>query len=511
MQVNKALYRAEQVRQLDRCAIETHGVAALVLMKRAGRAAFEALSSHWPDAKQLQVFCGAGNNAGDAYVVAALATQKGFAVTVWELAEKLSPDAALAKVYAQQEGVDIKPFDVAAYKQAQISFTANTVIVDGLLGTGTHGALRDHYVEAISRINDSRPSICGVLALDIPSGIHPDTGAVASVAVYADLTVSFIGQKLGNVIGKGRVHSGRRKLSTLSIPAAVYSDAQQDPVASCLDAEVLRPLIKPRALDAHKGDSGHVLVVGGDEGYGGAALMAAQMAVRSGAGLVGLATQAANVSAAIARQPELMAVGVSSGQSFLPLLEKPTVLVVGPGLGQSCWSEQLLYHCVRANKPMVVDADALNILSQGRLSLSDCPSPSNRQWVLSPHPGEAARLLETSIAEIEKDRIAAINAIQARWGGTVILKGAGTLVLGADGVLSVCDAGNPGMASGGMGDVLSGLLGSLLAQGFSTDNAARLGVLLHAMAADSIAANQGQRGLLATDLIEPVRDFLNQE
>ena len=243
--------------------------------------------------------------------------------------------------------------------------------------------------------------------------------------------------------------------------------------------------------------------------------MAAQMASRTVAGLVSVATAVMNSSTMIARQPELMAVGVASGQALLPLLIKPTVLVVGPGLGQSSWSEQLLYHVlgeISSQKKCVIDADALNLLATAKLSLPvDSITGKAATWILTPHPGEAARLLDTSIEIIQADRLAAITALQKKYGGTVVLKGAGSLVLTNDGQLFVCNAGNAGMATGGMGDVLSGLIAGLLAQGLTSADAACLGVVLHAMAGDLAVAESGMRGLLATDLIPYVRQLLNDK
>lgn len=498
-----ALYSANQVRELDRCAIEEHSIPGIVLMKRAGRFAFKVLLEQWPQANGLQVFCGGGNNGGDGYIVAALAAQKGLPVIVWQLSAALQGDAKLAHAFAHQEGVSIVSFQHDTYQSYLDNTQSPGVIVDALLGIGYIGDLRSPYPEVISQINQSG---WPVLSIDVPSGVCSDSGTVGSVAVNADVTVSVLGQTLGNVIGKGRVCSGQRFFNDLGVPAAVYSKLQQQgPRAAKLDLSALLQCLPARAVDAHKGDSGHLLVAGGDYGLGGAPLMAAEMAARTGAGLVSVATQAINTTAIVARRPELMATGVSSGQEFLPLLDKPSVLVVGPGLGQSAWSEQLLYHCVHADKPMVLDADALNLLASGRVAL-----PATAQAISTPHPGEAARLLSVSIEQIQSDRVAAVTALQARLGGAVVLKGTGSLVMTSAKQLFVCDAGNPAMASGGMGDVLSGLLGGLLAQGLSIDDAACLGVILHSTAADIALAETPMAGLLATDLIDPVRTLLGR-
>ncbi|HEY6130414.1 MAG TPA: NAD(P)H-hydrate dehydratase, partial [Halioglobus sp.] len=327
-----------------------------------------------------------------------------------------------------------------------------------------------------------------------------DTGRVLGTAVQADLTVTFIGLKRGLFTFQAPDYTGAVEFSDLAVPPEVYADV------SCQCARLaLEPLLDnlpPRPASAHKGLYGTVLVVGGDYGFAGAAAMAAEAALRCGAGLIQVATRPEHVAALVARTPEVMPRGVRSGDEFAPMLESADVLVVGPGLGQSLWSMQLLQLALAAGKPLVLDADALNLVATGILA---DPGPGGDR-VLTPHPGEAARLLGCSIAEVQADRFAAVSALQQRYGGVVILKGNGSLIAG-DGSLLLSDYGNPGMASGGMGDVLSGVLGALLAQHLPTLEAAALGVCLHGAAAD-IAAREGQRGLAATDLIPHLRALL---
>jgi NAD(P)H-hydrate epimerase len=271
-----------------------------------------------------------------------------------------------------------------------------------------------------------------------------------------------------------------------------------------LDLKKLQCLLPPRERNAHKGLFGHVLVIGGDTGMGGAVALAAEAAARTGAGLTGVATQPAHVAAILARRPEIMVTGVTSGQALEPLLARPSLLVVGPGLGHSAWSEQMLQQATLCGLPLVLDADGLNLLAAGRV----VREPRRDNWILTPHPAEAARLLGVTTADIQQDRSAAARALQQRYGGVIVLKGAGTLVCGPDGITGSCTGGNPGMASGGMGDVLAGIIGGLLAQGLTATDAASLGVCLHAEAAD-IAARQGERGLLASDLLAPLRSLVN--
>jgi NAD(P)H-hydrate epimerase len=502
MQANHVLYTAQQVRDLDRIAIETFNIPGIVLMKRAGKVAFKSLLELWPKVNNLHIICGGGNNGGDGYIVAAIAAQKRISTTVWQVSSELKGDAARAADYALQEGVVIQPYSEQPFRDA-LENDKEGVIVDALLGTGFSGALKPQYSSIIRQINTSNMP---VLAIDIPSGVDASTGQVNTLAVNAQATVSFIGQKVGNFISPGRIHCGQQLFDDLGVPSEVYVLLKTPPRAQILSLKAGLEPLPSRQMDAHKGSHGHVLIIGGDIGFGGAPLMAAEMSTRSGAGLVGVATQADNVSAILARRPEVMAKAIDNGQNLLAQLGKPDVLVVGPGLGQTAWSEQMLYQCLETDKAMVLDADALNLISQGRIAL-----PKSQQRISTPHPGEAARLLGVSIEEIQNDRIAAVTKLQEKLGGAVILKGAGTLVMTADQSLFVCDAGNPGMASGGMGDVLSGLLGSLIAQGMSVDTAACLGVLVHSMAADLAAEDEGTRGLLATDLIDYVRLLLNND
>ena len=269
-----------------------------------------------------------------------------------------------------------------------------------------------------------------------------------------------------------------------------------------IDQRKLRLALQPRARDSHKGNFGHALIIGGDVGMAGAALMAAEACARTGAGKVSVATHREHIPAFIARTPELMVHGVESADELLPLLALATVVVIGPGLGQSNWSKAMLETVLATNLPLVADADALNLLALNDLELQ------RDNWILTPHPGEAARLLKTDTQQIASDRPAHVRRLQQTFQGVAVLKGMGSLIATPD-ALYQCKRGNPGMASGGMGDVLSGIVGGLLAQGFSLSDAACFGVELHASAADIAAKQSGERGLLATDLLVPLRSLLN--
>jgi ADP-dependent NAD(P)H-hydrate dehydratase / NAD(P)H-hydrate epimerase len=488
-----AAYTASEVAELDRLAIAA-GLPGLQLMKRAGRAAFELLLTRFPMPNPIVVYCGTGNNGGDGYVVAGLAAQRRLPVRVVELGDvkKLSHEAARARDFAIQEGVAMAPFNAGVPP-------SEGLLVDALLGTGAKGEVREPYATAINQINDTG---LPVLAVDIPSGLHADTGALLGTAVKATLTVTFIGLKRGLLTGRGPEYCGKLAFADLGVPEEIY---QQVPASTARISSVeLAGLLPRRARDAHKGQFGHVMVIGGDAGYGGAAIIAAQAAARSGAGLVSLATRPEHVSAALTRCPELMVCGVTSGQELEPWLARPSVLVIGPGLGRSAWSEQMLQQAANSGLPMIVDADALNMLAEGRV----VPARERDNWLLTPHPGEAGRLLGCSTGEVQQDRFAALEGLRGGWGGTVLLKGAGTLVAGPGREVGIVTAGNPGMASGGMGDLLSGLLAGLVAQGLSLADAAQLGACLHAEAADLAVVQHGERGLLATDLLPHLGQLL---
>jgi NAD(P)H-hydrate epimerase len=483
------LYRAEQVRAMDRYAIDTEGIPGSELMRRAGAAAFAALRERWPEARTLSAVCGAGNNGGDGYVVARLAHQAGWDVRIYPVAPLagLKGDALTACREYREAGGSVLDF-------VPVDFEGAEILVDGLLGTGLDREVAGLYAEVIRAANRYGGKL---LALDIPSGLHADTGAVLGAAVKADLTVAFIGLKQGLFTGDGLEYSGRVAFADLDTPPTVKRCVQPS-------AWLLPPLehglpLRPR--QAHKGQFGHALVVGGDHGYSGAARMAAEAAARVGAGLVSVATRKEHAALLNLGRPELMCHGVANREEAQTLLARATVVAVGPGLGRSGWAGMLLDAAVSSGLPLVVDADALNLLAERPFRCE--------RWVLTPHPGEAARLLGVSAAEVQRDRYAAARELQARYGGVAVLKGSGTLIVGEDGMPRVSIAGNPGMASGGMGDVLTGVIAGLLAQRLDPLEAATLGVRLHGAAADEAAAD-GERGLLASDLMAPLRRWANR-
>lgn len=486
-----ALYTAEHVRGFDRVAIDSLGIPSATLMDRAGGAAYRALRALCPEARRPLVLCGAGNNAGDGYVVARLAAEAGLEARVLAVGdpERLKGDAAAAAGAAREAGVAIEPF-------APHADLAADVLVDALFGTGLDRPLEGVWAEAVAAINGSR---LPVLAVDIPSGLHADTGRVLGVAVLASVTVTYVALKRGLFTGEGPSCCGRVLFHGLGVPEPAYAGVAPDALRLATLA-LARQSLGPRRRGTYKGHCGHVLVVGGDLGYAGAGRLAAEAAARCGAGLVTLATRAAHVPAVVAARPELMVRGVESPEDLAPLIERASVVAVGPGLGRSAWGEALAARVLESARPRVVDADGLAHLRPGQAG--------GPPLVITPHPGEAARMLGVTAAEVQHDRFAAAGRLRRTFGGVAVLKGSGTLVADEAGPVGVCDRGNPGMASGGMGDVLTGVIAGLMAQGVPAGAAARLGVCLHAQAADR-AAGEGERGLLAGDLLSHLRRLVN--
>lgn len=493
------LYRAADVRTLDRTAILGQGIPGFDLMSRAGAAAFALLRERWPQARTIAVVCGVGNNGGDGYVVAALARQAGLAPLVLQVGDagKMRGDAVLARQQAEQLGVPVVVFDPARLQA--------DVIVDGLLGTGLTGAVRGEAASAIDAINASG---IPVLALDIPSGLCADTGAVLGCAVKAQATLTFIGMKQGLLTGAAADHTGTMFFAGLAVPAAVYQAVE--PSAQRVDESHIQQWLPPRPRTAHKGHHGHVLVIGGDHGMGGAVTMAAEAAGRVGAGLVTVVTRPAHVTPILTRRPECMVRSIHEhGTDDLDEpLRRATVVVIGPGLGQGEWGQTLLRRVLQSSLPLVVDADALNLLAHWQQQ-GDPLAARRGNWILTPHPGEAARLLNAATPDVQRDRFDTLRRLHQQYAATVVLKGNGSLIAGEDGQVWLSVTGNPGMGSGGMGDVLSGIVGGLLAQGLKPVQAAAAGVWLHGRAADTAAQESGERGLLATDLFPALRRWVN--
>jgi NAD(P)H-hydrate epimerase len=475
------VYAEAQVRALDRFAIDRLGIPSYTLMTRAGEAALRAMRSCWPASQRVVILCGPGSNGGDGYVLARAALEQRMDVRVIALGdpEKLVGDAQRAWQEFRGAG------GVATPWQADLIEAAD-VIVDAIFGVGLSRPVEGEAVACIERVNASSAH---VLSLDIPSGLAADSGRILGAAIQAERTISFLGLKLGFYLGEGPNCTGIVMCDSLDVPKQAFDEVAGTAIR--IDEETVARALPRRSRTTHKGQQGHVLVIGGGTGMAGAARLAGEAALRVGSGLVTVATKPENVAAIAANRPELICRAVTHAAELQSLLERADVVAIGPGLGQDEWAHEMMRGVSACNKPSVLDADALNSLAQH--------PRKNSSWVLTPHPGEAGRLLGTSAGEVQSDRLHAVTQICERYGGVIVLKGAGTLVVDGHDLPRICDRGNPGMASPGMGDVLTGVIAGILAQRTDPVAAARAGVLIHATAGD-MAAHRGERGLIASDL-----------
>lgn len=491
MSLPHSVYGAQWLRGWESQAAGLAGLSLYQLMERAGAGAFCVLSWVYPFARHYLVLAGQGNNGGDAYVVARLAAAAGKRVTLVECPGR-SPLPAPAS-QARQAWLDVG----GSIASADAPWPQDIdVIVDGLLGTGLQDAPRPSCALLIEAAN---AHVAPIVALDIPSGLNADTGAVAGSAVRAAHTVTFIALKPGLLTGKARSVTGQLHYNDLGLGEWLQP---QPPLMERLTAKDLTRWLQPRDPCAHKGDNGRLLIIGGDHGLSGAIRMTGEAALRTGAGLVRVLTRESNIGSLLTARPELM-VEPLNDDSLRQGLDWADVVVIGPGMGQTDWGKNALRIAENCTKPMLWDADALNLLAI---------NPQKRHnRIITPHPGEAARLLNTKPGVIESDRFSAARNIIKRYGGVVVLKGAGTLVADVAGHMALADVGNAGMASGGMGDLLSGIIGGLLAQKLSLYDAACAGCVIHGATADQLALEKGTRGMLATDLLPALYQFVNPE
>ncbi|MDH5387689.1 MAG: NAD(P)H-hydrate dehydratase [Gammaproteobacteria bacterium] len=484
-----SLYTPESVRRIDHKAIQDHGISGYTLMRRAGKAVLDVLSRNYPQTKRILVLCGAGNNAGDGYVIARLAQQRGLDVKVVSLTdpEKLQGDARQAYLQWHETAV-LSVNDVALINDAD-------VVVDALLGTGLTREVEGSWLNWIDAVNYSAKA---VISVDVPSGLDALTGSIKGAAISADITVTFIALKVGLFTASGKACCGEVIFDSLDVPESVYES--ELPAAELLISPEYFHLPK-RRHDSHKGLYGHVLVIGGNDGMPGAVILAARAALRSGAAMVTVVTRVEHIAAVAAACPEAMVYGSVNGDLPELCVERISVVAIGPGLGRDAWAHRLLTQAIALDRPMVLDADALNLIAENNLHIT----PAH---IITPHPGEAARLLYCHKAsDIQLDRLAAIKQLYDLMKGVVVLKGSGTLIYDGD-KLRVCSLGNPAMAVAGMGDVLTGVIAGFVAQGLNLNEAATLGVCVHARAGDLAAAGDTY-GMVASELIDMIRRVIN--
>lgn len=470
------LYDNAALRALERRAGLEAGLDEDCLMRRAGQAAWRLLLAHWPDAKRILVLAGPGNNGGDGWVLAQHALLSGRAVCVLQPAS-LPPESKLARQMAQEYREAGGKVEVFAGELPPAD-----VIVDALFGIGLARAPEGEIAALIAAANQHPAAI---LALDVPSGVNAETGAVPGAAIIAQATLQFIAAHAGLTTGRACNHVGGLALARLDVPAECFHDLP--PRARLMQ----KPALPPRPRDSHKGDYGRVLLIGGDHGMGGAVLLGTEAALRSGAGWVQVATRAEHHTALLSRCPEAMT--LATDEDLSQALRRADAIALGMGLGQGDWARAHLMRVLASGKPCVLDADALNLLA-----LKPQPVP---QAVLTPHPGEAARLLGCETADIGHDRIAAASQLARRYQCAVVLKGAGSVIAAPGQPPQILDVGNPGMASAGMGDTLAGIIATLLAQAHTPLQAASIGAWLHGRAGDMAAKADAGASLLARDVI----------
>lgn len=500
---------AEIMRNLDRRAIEEYGLPGLVLMENAARGTVQAMVRVFPNlpAKRVGIFAGRGNNGGDALAVARYLINRGVTCQVYLLAtrDQVKGDAATnLRIFEKMHGNVLEVPGSAEFRRSQAEMAQNDLLVDGILGTGLNSPVQGFFHEVIGYINSLRRP---VIAIDIPSGLDADSGQALGICIRASLTVTFGLVKRGLVVHPGVQYCGKLVLVDISLPRAAIEEARiQDHL---IEGDDWAKFLAPRKPDAHKGDFGHLLVLAGSPGKTGAATMVCQAALRVGTGLVTLGIPRSLNPILEAKITEAMTEPLpeTDEQTLALKAEKPIVelssrmkaLAIGPGLSLHDETAQLVRKILGSiHLPTVIDADGLSALA-GQI---DSLPPNRPDLILTPHPGEMARLLRTPAAEIQRDRILAARKFTRTHGVILILKGARSIVASPEGEVFINPTGNPGMASGGMGDVLTGMVGGFLAQGFPPLEAAKLGVYLHGLVGDFVAHQRGPRGLVATDVIE---------
>jgi NAD(P)H-hydrate epimerase len=490
--LTQKLYRAAQVKHLELEAAASVGLSKFELMQRAGKAVFENCTSLMPNSECYLILVGVGNNAGDGYITALNAVNAGKQVILCaiEPEREVVGDAKRAQQAWLQNGGKVEAFEPSMLERCDL-------VIDALLGIGIVGIIRNEFADVIDAINHSGKP---VLSVDLPSGLDADTGESLGRCINADVTVTFIGIKLGLTTGAGKQSCGQLVFEDLGIGKAFAAIARSD--ATALDLKHFKGLA-PRPVHSHKGSYGRLLCVGGNNGMSGAIRLSSEAALRSGTGLVKAFVHEQSKFLVGAGRPELMVIYDGLEEA----LEWATCIVIGPGLGRDEWSQDIfdrvLSFVEKTPKPIVIDADALNLMAStgSFVALTEC--------VVTPHSGEAARLLNVSVEEVENSRFIFARQCAERYEATCILKGAGTIVDNQEHSW-VCRHGNPGMATAGMGDVLAGLIGSLMAQDVEKELACQYAVSLHAKAGDIVAEKYGQRGLLASDLFDTVRTLINE-
>jgi hydroxyethylthiazole kinase-like uncharacterized protein yjeF len=499
---------AEQMREIDRLTIQKYGVPSLDLMERAGEGIAQAILERFGRTakKGVLVVAGKGNNGGDGLVVARLLKKKRLPCEVVLLSKRseVSADAAEnLRALLRLKG-KVSELDGGGLDLLTRCMSGKGLLIDAILGTGTKQAVRGLYADAITAMNTSGLPI---VAVDIPSGLHTDSGTPLGVSIQAELTVALGSPKLGEVIYPGLDYVGDLAVADIGLdPRAV---AEVSPKTELLTQPEICSLVPIRESDTHKGTYGHVLVLAGSRGKTGAAILACRAAMRSGAGLATLAgprslnnifaSSLVEVMTEPLRENGAEEMEPPKDEEWRRMLERKDVLLFGPGIGvNDSVRSALRWLLNNLELPWVIDADGLSNLAREIDRLRRAKTPP----ILTPHPGEMARLIDKTTAAVNQDRIGIARAFATEHRCHIVLKGARTVIATAEGKVFINPTGNPGMASGGMGDVLAGMLAAFLGQGFTPEDAMKLGVYLHGFVGDRAAAEKGPIGLIASDVIE---------
>ncbi len=499
---------AAQMRACDRAAIDEHGIPGLVLMENAGIGVLGAMTEHFGGQPPLStaVLCGKGNNGGDGFVVARHLQDLGGEVVCYLFGELdgLAGDAAANAAMAAAGGVPIHEANEAG-KWADLAAGLGRFdcLLDAMLGTGLQSAARGVIADAIESMN---AAAVPVVAVDLPSGLSADTGAVLGPTVLADLTVTFGAPKCCHVLEPAAGYCGDLEVVDISIPTSVIESTE--PALELVTPQDLPGVIPERRRDSHKGSFGRVLVIGGAPGTAGAAVLAARGALRGGAGLVHIACPdpvcplvGGQITEALVHSVPAEAsggIGIEANAVLAQLVARADVVALGPGIGTAEETRTMVQAlATTVERPMVIDADGLNALAGSLDSLTGAPAAR----VLTPHPGEAARLLKSTIDAVQGDRPAAARELAERSGAVVVLKGYYSLIAAPGAAPLVNPTGNPGMATGGTGDVLTGLIAALVGQGMEPLVAAWAGAYLHGLAGDLAAEEMGEISMIAGDLV----------
>jgi NAD(P)H-hydrate epimerase len=500
---------AQQMKQMDRLTIESFGIPGIVLMENAARGATDALFRHFPHVHSLKVgvAAGHGNNGGDGFVIARYLAGANVSVDVYLLSKrnKVRGDAAENLRLLDRMNVPVREItDLSQFDAYRDRMSRCDLWVDAMLGTGLKSDVRGLFKEMISLVNAAQTP---VLAVDIPSGLDSDTGKPCGSCVQATVTVTFGLPKIGHVVLPGSEFVGRLEIVDIGIPAGVVAEVA--PNHYLITQKMIAQAFQPRDAQSHKGRTGHLLVIGGSPGKTGAAIMTSQAAMRVGAGLVTLGIPKSLNVAVESQLIEVMteplpenrdqSLGLSAREKILRRLERKNGLAIGPGLGTAKSTHNLIREVIQASRvPVVIDADGLNALVGNLSFLKKLKVPV----VMTPHPGEMARLVGKTSSEVQENRIGEARSFAITHGVHLVLKGAKTVIAHPDGVVFINPSGNPGMASGGMGDVLTGIISGLVVQGLPVREAVNAGVYLHGCAADALARSMGPVGFVASDLID---------